>query len=138
MSFPEISEPSKNHSTSGVGITYSKVEPPEVMTSIVMVDFTVSNNAADTCTIVSGEVSSTATEYTIADLDPLTVLSSDDDDDPVMSLSEVIEVKESSLEMDVPVDLEEKKVNVRVVSAVGNKVPSLKGTTRTHIIPTVL
>ena len=114
------------------------MEPPEVMTSIVMVDFTVSNNAADTCTIVSGEVSSTATEYTIADLDPLTVSSSDDDDDPVMSLSEVIEVKESSLEMDVPVDLEEKKVNVRVVSAVGNKVPSLKGTTRTHIIPTVL
>ena len=53
-------------------------------------------------------------------------------------LSEVIEVKESSLEMDVPIDLEEKKVDVPVVSAVGDKVPSLKGTTRTPIIPTVL
>ena len=40
--------------------------------------------------------------------------------------------------MDVPIDLEEKKVDVPVVSAVGDKVPSLKGTTRTPIIPTVL
>ena len=59
------------------------------MTSIVMEDFTASNNADDTCTIVLGDVSSMATEYTIADSEASTVLSSDDDDYPLISLSEV-------------------------------------------------
>ena len=114
------------------------MEPPGVMTSIVMGDPTVSNNAANTCIIVLAEVSSVATEYTIADSKASTVWSSDDDDELLMSLSEVTEVKESPPEMDVPADLEEKKDAAPVVFTTDDKVPSLVGVTRIHIISTVL
>ena len=55
-----------------------------------------------------------------------------------MSLSEVTEIKESPLQMDVPAVQEEKKDTTLVVFTDNDKVPSLEDISGKHIISTVL
>ena len=95
-------------------------------------DPSASINAAGTCIIASAEVLSIATdEYTIADSEDSTV-SSNDDDELLMSLSEVAEIKESPLQMDVPAVQEEKKDATLVVFIDDNEVASIEDVSGTY------